>query len=45
MEHRAQDLPIYRCRKDKEDISKALIYEPRVLNYITYKSKLPLSET
>lgn len=41
----ARDLSIYHSRKDKEDISEALTYEHRILNYITYKSKLPLSES
>lgn len=41
----ARDPSIYHSRKDKEDISEALTYEPRILNYITYKSKLPLRET
>ena len=45
MESWARDLPIYHSGKDKEDISEVLTYEPRILNYIAYKSKLSLSET
>lgn len=39
-----RDLSIYHSRKGKEDISETLTYEPRILNYITYKSKFLLSE-
>ena len=41
----SRDLPMYHPQRDKEDICKALTYRPRILNYIVYKSQLPVSET